>query len=505
MFKRLTDTIRRRPIVGWILFFAIMAGVFLLGLLAASITERRAEIATIYNNKKTDIPEFETRNEIWGLNYPREYETWTQTEDTSFTSEFNGSHAVDVLAARPQMVIFWAGYSFSREYNSPRGHKHAIEDMRAILRTGNPGIDGEGDIQPATCWTCKGPDVPRMMHEVGIANFYKAPWSSMGAEIMNPIGCGDCHDPKTMDLKITRPALIEAFQRQGKDITKATPQEMRSLVCAQCHVEYYFKGEGKYLTFPWDKGMTMEDAEAYYDETDYYDYIHALSRAPILKAQHPEYEIAQQGIHAQRGVACADCHMPYKSEGGIKYSDHHITSPLQYIDRTCQVCHRESEETLRQNVYERQRKVNEVRNQLEDELLHAHIEAEFAWKKGATEAEMAPVLKFIRQSQWRWDYGVASHGAAFHAPQEVTRILSAGLERAMKARLALSRILAKHGYTDEVPMPDISTKEKAQRYIGLNPEELHRKKGEFLKTVVPKWIEEARKKNRIMTADASKT
>jgi len=142
---------------------------------------------------------------------------------------------------------------------------------------------------------------------------------------------------------------------------------------------------------------------------------------------------------------------------------------------------------------------------LQDELLHAHIEAEFAWKKGATETEMAPVLKFIRQSQWRWDYGVASHGASFHAPQEVTRILSAGLERAMKARLALSRILAKHGYTDEVPMPDISTKEKAQRYIGLNPEELRRKKGEFLKTVVPKWIEEARKKNRIMTADASRS
>ena len=137
--------------------------------------------------------------------------------------------------------------------------------------------------------------------------------------------------------------------------------------------------------------------------------------------------------------------------------------------------------------------------------MHAHIEAEFAWKKGATETEMAPVLKFIRQSQWRWDYGVASHGASFHAPQEVTRILSAGLERAMKARLALSRILAKHGYTDEVPMPDISTKEKAQRYIGLNPEELRRKKGEFLKTVVPKWIEEARKKNRIMTADASRS
>ena len=146
----------------------------------------------------------------------------------------------------------------------------------------------------------------------------------MGAEIVNPIGCSDCHDPETMNLHISRPALIEAFQRQGKDITKATPQEMRSLVCAQCHVEYYFKGDGKYLTFPWDKGFTVEDMEAYYDEAGFYDYIHKLSRTPILKAQHPDYEICQMGIHGQRGVSCADCHMPYKSEGGVKFSDHHI-------------------------------------------------------------------------------------------------------------------------------------------------------------------------------------
>ena len=162
----------------------------------------------------------------------------------------------------------------------------------------------------------------------------------MGAEIVNPIGCSDCHDPETMNLHISRPALIEAFQRQGKDITKATPQEMRSLVCAQCHVEYFFKGDGKYLTFPWDKGFTGEDMEAYYDEVGFYDYIHKLSRTPILKAQHPDYEIAQMGIHGQRGVSCADCHMPYKSEGGVKFSDHHIQSPLAMIDRTCQVCHR---------------------------------------------------------------------------------------------------------------------------------------------------------------------
>ena len=291
-----------------------------------------------------------------------------------------------------------------------------------------------------------------------------------------------------MDLHISRPALIEAFARQGKDITKATPQEMRSLVCAQCHVEYYFKGDGKYLTFPWDKGMTVEAMEQYYDENNFSDYTHALSRAPIIKAQHPDYEISQLGIHGQRGVSCADCHMPYKSEGGLKFSDHHIQSPLAMIDRTCQVCHRESEETLRNNVYERQRKANEIRNRLEKELASAHIEAKFAWDKGATETEMKPVLKLLREAQWRWDFGVASHGAAFHAPQEIQRILSHGLDRALQARLSISKVLAKHGYTDDVPMPDISTKDKAQKYIGLDIPAEKAAKERFMNTTVPGGI-----------------
>lgn len=485
---------------GWLLFCAAVVVVFLLGMLAASVTERRAEIQSIYANKKVELKPFESRNGIYRENYPRQYDTWTNTADTTFTSEYNGSQAVDVLAQRPQMVIFWAGYAFSREYNTPRGHMHAIHDMIDILRTGNPGVDGEGDIQPGTCWVCKSPDVPRMMQAMGVDNFYKTKWSELGSEIVNPIGCADCHDPETMDLHISRPALVEAFERRGIDINKATHQEMRSLVCAQCHVEYYFKGDDKYLTFPWDKGMTMEDAEKYYDELEYYDYIHPLSKAPILKAQHPDFELFKQGIHGQRGVSCADCHMPYVSEGGVKFSDHHITSPLRYIDRTCQVCHRESEETLRQNVYERQHKVMEARNTLENELLRAHIEAEFAWKKGAIESEMAPALKLIRQSQWRWDYVVASHGGSFHAPQECQRILSAGLEKAMAARLSIARVLAKHGYMDEVPLPDISTKEKAQEYIGLNPKELKRKKKEFVETTAPKWLEEAKAKGRLYMA-----
>ena len=482
---------------GWALFVATMVVVFCLGLLASSIMQRRAEVASIFANKKVEIAPQEARNAIFQSNYPKEYETWLQTADTSFSSEFNGNKPADVLAQRPEMVIFWAGYAFSKDYSAPRGHYYAIQDMLHTLRTGSPGVDGMDDIQPATCWTCKSPDVPRMMQAMGVEAFYNQKWSAMGSEIVNPIGCADCHDTETMDLRISRPALIEAFGRMGKDITKATHQEMRSLVCAQCHVEYYFRRENKYLTFPWDKGTSMEDVEKYYDEMDYYDYIHAISKTPILKAQHPDFEIAQLGIHAQRGVACADCHMPYMSQGGMKFSDHHIQSPLNYIDRTCQVCHRESEEVLRKNVYDRQRMANEIRNKLEKELAAAHIEAKFAWDKGATEATMKPVLRYIRQAQWRWDYGVASHGASFHAPQEVTRILSNGLERALQARLAISKVLANLGFTGDVPMPDISTKEKAQRYIGLNPEELQANKKKFLDVVVPKWVEQAKQKQRI--------
>lgn len=383
---------------GWALFVATMVVVFCLGLLASSIMQRRAEVASIFANKKVELAPQEARNALFQPNYPKEYETWLQTADTSFSSEFNGNKPVDVLAKRPEMVIFWAGYSFSRDYSAPRGHYYAIQDMLHTLRTGSPGVDGMDDIQPATCWTCKSPDVPRMMQAMGVEAFYNQKWSAMGSEIVNPIGCADCHDTETMDLRISRPALIEAFRRMGKDITKATHQEMRSLVCAQCHVEYYFRKENKYLTFPWDKGTSMEDVEKYYDEMEYYDYIHAISKTPILKAQHPDFEIAQLGIHAQRGVACADCHMPYMSQGGMKFSDHHIQSPLNYIDRTCQVCHRESEEVLRKNVYDRQRMANEIRNKLEKELAAAHIEAKFAWDKGATEAVMKPVLRYIRQA-----------------------------------------------------------------------------------------------------------
>ncbi len=473
---------KRKPWVNWLIFLVTVSVVFVLGIFAASILERRTE-SKLYFQTVKEIAAWEPRNEVWGENFPREYETYLSTLDTGFQSGHGGSAMIDYLEKYPELVVLWAGYAFSREYNQGRGHYYAVKDVRESLRTDVP--------QPATCWTCKSPDVPRLMEQMGIEEFYKGKWSDMGHEVVNNIGCQDCHDPKTMSLRITRPALAEAYQRMGKDITKATHQEMRSLVCAQCHVEYYFKGDGKYLTFPWDKGFSADSMEAYYDEVEHVDFIHKLSKTPILKAQHPDFELHMTGVHADRGVACADCHMPYKREGGMKFTNHKIQSPLANISESCQVCHRESEAKLMANVYERQGKVEELRRIAEKNLARVHIEAKTAWDNGATEEEMKPVLQLIRHAQWRWDWVAAANGLGFHAPVEALRVLGTSIQKVQEARILLTEIFVRKGVKTPIELPDISTKAKAQEYIGLEMPELLRKKSEFLTTVVPEWTKKA--------------
>ncbi|GAF01529.1 ammonia-forming cytochrome c nitrite reductase [Saccharicrinis fermentans] len=483
----------KRPWLAWLMFFATIIVVFLLGLLASSIVERRAE-ATFVNVPRTDISEFEPRNEVWGENYPREFQSYYQTADTSFASKYNGGAVIDMLELDPRLVVLWAGYGFSKDYKQGRGHYYAVTDVRNTLRTGSPADDKSGPM-PSTCWTCKGPDVPRLMNEHGVAEFYKGKWARLGSEVVNPIGCADCHDPKTMNLRITRPALIEAFERQGKDITQSSHQEMRSLVCAQCHVEYYFNKKteegANYLTLPWDKGMNVEAMEAYYDEMEFSDWTHQLSKAPMLKAQHPGYEVYSTGIHADRGVSCADCHMPYKSEGGQKFTDHKIQSPLNNVANSCQVCHRQETANLIANVYDRQDKIIENRDKLEELVVRAHVEAKKAWDIGASQAQMEDILMGIRHAQWRWDYAAASHGASFHSPVEIGRVIGTGIDIAQETRIKLARLLAELGHNQEVPYPDIETKAKAQQFVGLDMERLNQEKKVFKEDVVPEWIKEA--------------
>jgi nitrite reductase (cytochrome c-552) len=484
--KKITE---KRPWLAWLLFFATVVIVVLVALLATSITERRLEAAYI-NTPKVDIPAYEPRNEIWGENYPRQFQSYYGTADTTFQSKYNGSVMIDMLERSPRMVVLWAGYGFSKDYTQARGHYYAIEDVRETLRTGAPMKPDEGPM-PTTCWTCKSPDVPRIMEEVGPAQFYTGKWARLGPEIVNPIGCADCHDNETMNLRISRPALIEAFERRGRDISKASYQEMRSLVCAQCHVEYYFdkeKVEGaQYLTFPWDNGFTAEAMQEYYDNMEFSDWTHQMSKTPMLKAQHPGYEVYMTGIHAKRGVSCADCHMPYMSEGGQKFTDHKMQSPLNNIANSCQVCHREETKKLVQDVYQRQDMIMEGRIKLEKLLVRAHVEAKKAWDLGAAETQMDSVLHNIRGAQWHWDYAAASHGASFHSPVEISRTISSGIAIAQDARVELARVLAELGHNEKIPYPDISTKAKAQVFVGLPMEELREEKEEFLNTIVPQW------------------
>lgn len=475
-------TKKRKPWVNWVLFLATIIVVFVIGLITSSIVERRVETVT-RTQLVRNIKEWEPRNEIWGENFPREYETYLQTLDTNFASLHGGSAMRDLLEESPDLVVMWAGYAFSREYNQGRGHAYAIKDIRNILRTG--GLDWSP--QPATCWTCKSTDVPRMMQKMGVGEFYKGKWKDMGHEIVNPIGCQDCHDPKTMNLRITRPALVEAMARRGRKVEDFTHQEMRSLVCAQCHVEYYFNKEDNYLVFPWDKGFSADSMEKYYDEKGFYDFEHKLSKAKMLKGQHPDYELYMTGVHAQRGVACADCHMPYKVEGGVKFTDHHIQSPLNNISGSCQVCHKESEEQLRKDVESRQNKVLEIRKIAERAITSAHLEAQVAWEKGATEEEMAPILMLIRHAQWRWDWVAAANSLGFHSPVEALRVLGTSIQRAEQARGMLNVVFVKHGVSIPVALPDVSTKTLAQKYIGLDMIKAREDKTNFLNTIGVQW------------------
>jgi nitrite reductase (cytochrome c-552) len=240
--------------------------------------------------------------------------------------------------------------------------------------------------------------------------------------------------------------------------------------------------------------------ERYYDEVEHVDFVHALSKTPILKAQHPDYELYMTGVHAERGVSCADCHMPYRSEGGVKFTNHKIMSPLSSVSTSCQVCHRESEDALTKSVVERQERVKELLHLAGNALVRSHMEAEFAWKKGAGEREMKPVLQLIRHAQWRWDWVSASNGVGFHSPDVALRTLATSIQKSQEAHAELVRLLAKKGFTDPMSLPDVSTKEKAQAYLKLPIEQWRKEKQTFLGTKVKEWDEKARQRQGTLEA-----
>lgn len=389
--------------------------------------------------------------------YALEFDSWKATQTQEENTRYAGSGFRDYLEEHPNLVVMWAGYPFAQEYNQARGHYHALTDVKGTKR--------RNDKTPGTCWSCKSTDVPRVMVRDGVAAFYGQKFAHYVADMGNPIGCADCHEPKTMKLQISRPGLLEAYKAMGKDIAKASNDEMRSLVCAQCHVEYHFKGPDKYLKFPWDFGLKAEDFEKYYEESGHVDWTHSISGAKMVKMQHPDYEVFQQGLHGKRGVSCADCHMPAKTAGKKEFTDHQIRSPLYMVDQTCGNCHNWSADEARQRVYEIQDRNRDLLDRVERVLTAAHFEIADAAQLGASAEELEPVRKLVSKAQMYWDYIAANNGMGFHAPQEAARVLGKALDLGQECRLKTQQLRAAHGVTQAVEYPDISTKEKAQALI----------------------------------------
>jgi len=233
--------------------------------------------------------------------------------------------------------------------------------------------------------------------------------------------------------------------------------------------------------------------EKYYDDRGFVDWTNKVSKTPMLKAQHPGYEMYKTGVHGLNDVACADCHMPYVREGGVKYSSHNVSSPLDHMANTCLNCHSEEEKAFKDRVARKLERKNELNKTAMDVIARAHLEAGKAWELGATEAEMKDILQDIRHAQWRWDYSIASHGSFFHAPEETLRVLGSAINIGQEARVKLRIVLAKYGAAN-FAAPDFSTKEKAQAVIGLPYEKLTNEKMAFLDGLRKEWVQQQMQK-----------
>jgi nitrite reductase (cytochrome c-552) len=398
--------------------------------------------------------------QLWGKNFPLQYDAYLRTTDQVRT-RFGGSEALprkptqadprsvvaqSRLEEDPRLKIMWAGYAFSVDFREERGHAYMLEDQTFTERV-------REFQQPGTCLHCHASVYTLYKKEGGgdiIRGFEKVnplPYVEARKRVQHPIACIDCHDSQTMALRVTRPGFLEGIRTlkaaQGlpnyDPNTLATRQEMRSFVCGQCHVEYYFKGPEKRLTYPWSRGLRADQILQYYEETKFKDWVHKDTGAPALKAQHPEFEMWNQGIHARSGVACADCHMPYQRVGALKISDHHVRSPLLNINLACQTCHRWSEQELKARAEAIQERTFEVRNRAMDALVELISDLKAARAAGQSDAQLAPAQNFQRKAQFLLDFVEAENSTGFHAPQEALRILSLSIDYSRKGQLALRK------------------------------------------------------------------
>jgi nitrite reductase (cytochrome c-552) len=428
--------------------------------LLVNILERKQEA----RNPFYKVVELTDRTEDpaqWGKNFPMQYDGYSRTVDQVRT-RYGGSEALprtptnvdprsvvsqSRLEEDPRLKTMWAGYAFAKDFREERGHAYMLLDQTYTERQ----IVAK---QPGTCLHCHASTyVPYLKAGNGdlFAGFEKVnqmPYAEARKLVTHPVSCIDCHDPETMALRVTRPGFIEGIRvwkaSQGienYDVNQmATRQEMRSFVCGQCHVEYYFQGPEKRLVYPWHKGIKVEQILAYYDETKFKDWVHADTGAPTLKAQHPEFEMWNQGIHSRSGVACADCHMPYKREGALKISDHHVRSPILNINRACQTCHRWSEEELKSRVETLQERVFHMRNLAMEALVDLIHDIQTAKQLGRNDDRLAAARDFQRKAQFFLDFVEAENSTGFHAPEEAERILGESINFSRKGQVDLREL-----------------------------------------------------------------
>jgi len=439
----------------WILL-AILATALvtaLVTILLISVFERKQE-ARHTSFRVVELTDDTEDPALWGKNFPLQYDAWKRTVDQVRT-RYGGSEALprSPTAADPRMVvaqskleedprlkIMWAGYAFAKDFREERGHAYMLDDQTFTERQ-------VVVKQPGTCIHCHASTYVTYKRlgngnlTAGFEALNKMPYAEARKQVTHPVSCIDCHDPATMALRVTRPAFIEGLRalRGGEyDVNKeATRQEMRAFVCGQCHVEYHFKGPEKRLTYPWAKGLKADEILAYYDEAGFSDWTHAETGAKVLKAQHPEFEMWNQGIHARSRVACADCHMPYIRIGAQKVSDHHVRSPLLNVNRACQPCHKWDEAEIRSRAEEIQARFFRERNRAMDALVSLIGDLKAARDKGAGDAALEGARAHQRRAQFMLDFVEAENSTGFHAPGEALRLLATVIDEVRLGQLAL--------------------------------------------------------------------
>lgn len=449
-----------------VFIFSVAIIFFLGGNLLSNIAESKVKPKdeinnVITNNTKTEPIQTEETDDpaVWGKRFPMHYADYLKTSDQVRT-RYGGSEAIQKtpseadprsvvaqsrLEEDPRLKTMWDGYAFAVDFREERGHAFMLDDQTFTDRQ-------KVVKQPGSCINCHASTylAHKKLGEGDIMKGFdvlnKMPFADARKEVGHPVSCIDCHDSKTLKLRISKPAFIngiKAFKAsQGVadyDVNRdATKAEMRSYVCGQCHVEYYFKGEGKTLTFPWEKGLKIENIISYYDEVKHKDWTHKQTGANVLKAQHPEFELFNQGSHARAGVSCVDCHMP-KKEGPAKITDHHVRSPLLMVSQSCNSCHKNADaKEMKDRAETIQTRTYNARNLAMNALMDLIEQIKKAKEAGKTDDDLAEARDYQRKAQFYLDFIEAENSMGFHAPQEAARILGESMNFTRLGLMSLS-------------------------------------------------------------------